>query len=318
MSLNHKDIANLVTDFLLSSITSINDDYVDSLNVAIDCIAEAFEIDKDSAPESVLRTFDGNNLLQLVQAGIDSLKMSEGQAIPIHIPAEDAKIKAKAEEFKLQGNKAMASKDFELAIEKYTEAINVLPTNAVYFANRAAAYSSLKQYEQAVDDAQSAIKVDPTYSKGYSRLGFAKYALGGAEEALDAYKKVLDIEGNNATEAMQRDYETAKKKVEQSLNSEEITSSNPTPSASSDGIGGLPDMSSLLGGGLGNLLNNPQVMQAAQKMMQNPSAMQEMMNNPAIRQMAEKFSSGNGAPNFSDMMNDPAIKDMAKSFFGSK
>ena len=148
-------------------------------------------------------------------------------------------------------------------------------------------------------------------------------------QALDAYKKVLDIEGDKATDVMKRDYETAKKKVENSMNLEKSTSvgSSEEPADKSSvegagaGAGGMPDFASLLGGGglgggLGSLLSNPQVMQAAEKMMQNPNLMQEMMGNPAIKNMANQFASTGGMPDFSQMMNDPAVRDMAKNMFG--
>ncbi|SCW01478.1 LAFE_0E00518g1_1 [Lachancea fermentati] len=317
MAGNRKDIAALIVGFLNDTIKTkeVSEDYVDSLNVAIDCIAEAFEFDKETVGAIIKKSFDGRNLEQLLSGSTDGAEDLQKEAVTVNIPVEDAETKAKAEELKALGNKAMAAKDFELAITKYTEAIEALPTNAVYYANRAAAYSSLKRYEEAVKDAESAIEVNPSYSKGYSRLGFAMYALGKPEEALGAYKKVLDIEGEKATDAMKRDYETAKKKVEQSL---DLEKSSPAQSQAENNSGGFPDMSSLLGGGLGGLLNNPQVMQAAQQMMQNPNAFKDLMSNPAVKQMADKFSSGGGAPNMSDLMNDPALRDMAKNMFGPK
>ncbi|SCU81838.1 LAMI_0B07888g1_1 [Lachancea mirantina] len=317
MSSSKQEIAALIIDFLTCTADNneISEDYVDSVNVAIDCIAEAFEVDKQSAEQIVQGTFGGKKIEDFIT------KEPKSETVKVNIPVEDADTKAKAEALKLEGNKAMAAKDYTLAIAKYTEAIKVLPSNAVYYSNRAAAHSSMKNYDAAVKDAQSAISVDPAYSKGYSRLGFAQYALGNASEALDAYKEVLDIEGESATDAMRRDYETAKKKVEQSLNLEKSTlvSNEAEEKAAADAAGstgGLPDFSSLLGGGLGGLLNNPQVMQAAQSLMQNPNALNDMMSNPALKQMADKFSSGGGAPNMSDLMKDPALMDMAKNMFG--
>lgn len=327
MAQSNKEIAALIVDFLSSTVekNAVSEDYADSLNVAIDCISEAFEFERDAVSEIVKNSFDNRKLDELLKSAATALP-TQSEPVKVNIPAEDANTKAKAEDLKLQGNKAMASKDFETAIKKYSEAIEVLPSNAVYYANRAAAYSSLKKYEESVQDAQSAIEVNPSYSKGYSRLGFAKYALGKPEEALEAYKTVLDIEGDKATDVMKRDYETAKRKVEQSLNLEKsVPTQTDEQESSTDagasagagaGTGGFPDMASLLGGGLGGLLNNPQVMSAAQKLMQNPGAMDEMMKNPAVRQMAENFSSGGGTPNLGDLMSNPAIKDMAKNLFG--
>ena len=338
MSVSNKDISALIINFLSELVEKkeVSEDNADSLNVAVDCLTEVFDLDKDGIASTISTTFKGRPLRSLMDIALERVQAEEnemeaengpGADVKVNIPAEDAAIKAKAESLKLAGNKAMASRDFELAIEKYTEAINTLPTNAIYHANRAAAYSSLKKFDEAVRDAEEAIRLDPAYSKGYSRLAFAKFAQDKPEEALEAYKKVLDIEGDNATEIMKRDYEVAKKKVEESLksSSQEQQQQQEQPSASrsadaSAGAGGMPDFSSMLGSGLGGLLNNPQVMETAQRMMQDPNTMQRiqsMMENPAIRQMAEGLSGGN-MPNLGDLMNNPAVMDMAKNLFGGE
>ncbi|SCU87573.1 LAME_0D10616g1_1 [Lachancea meyersii CBS 8951] len=327
MTSSSKELASLIVDYLsrAAETKQVSEEYLDSVNVAVDCITEAFELEHDAVASTLKEAFNNQGLEQIVAAAKNSRSNTESattessENVKVNIPIEDAETKAKAEALKLEGNKAMAGKDFELAIQKYTEAIQILPSNAVYYANRAAAHSSLKDYSKAVQDAELSIKVNPSYSKGYSRLGFAQYALGKSEEALDAYKKVLDIEGEKATDAMKRDYDTAMKKVEQSLNIEKASpaaAENDSATPQAGGSGGLPDFSSMLGGGLGGLLNNPQVMQAAQQFMQNPNAMSEMMNNPALKQMADKFQSGQGTPSMADLMKDPALMDMAKNMLG--
>lgn len=65
----------------------------------------------------------------------------------------------------------MSSKSFEAAIEAYTKAIALDPTNPVYYSNRAAAYSSMDQHDDAIRDAEHALEVDPAFIKAYSRLG---------------------------------------------------------------------------------------------------------------------------------------------------
>ncbi|AET38541.1 Sgt2p Ecym_3025 [Eremothecium cymbalariae DBVPG len=315
---SNKEIAALIVQFLSTSTKDVQEEYVDSLNVAIDCIAEAFEIEREDSNEIVSKAYNGRGLVDLVKSGASEPTLSSSEPTGNNTDAHAPEVAERAENLKLEGNKAFAAKDFEGAVKKYTEAIELMPNNAVFYGNRAAAYSSFKKFEEAVRDAESAVRINPSYSRGYSRLGLAKYALGKPEEAMEAYKKVLDIEGDNATEAMKRDYESAKKKVEESLNLEALPKGEEQQTSEGSSAGGFPDLSSMLGGGLGGLLNNPQVMQAAQKMMQNPSAMQEMMNNPAIKQMAQNFASGGGTPNLGDMMKDPNIKDMAGKFFGQK
>ena len=65
----------------------------------------------------------------------------------------------------------MSAKKHDAAIESYTKAIALDPTNAVYFSNRAAAYSSKGDHAAAVEDGKRAIEVDPSFAKAYSRLG---------------------------------------------------------------------------------------------------------------------------------------------------
>lgn len=105
----------------------------------------------------------------------------------------------KAEALKGEGNKLLAAKDFKGAVEKYTAAIDCDGNNAVYYANRAAAYSQLQQHESAVYDAKKALQVNPNYSKAYSRLGHAEFCLGNYENAVDAYTLGLEKEPNNAS-----------------------------------------------------------------------------------------------------------------------
>ena len=64
----------------------------------------------------------------------------------------------------------MGQKQYQAAVDKYTEAIRIEPT-AVYYSNRAAAYGGMGNHEKAVEDAQAALDLDPKFAKAYSRLG---------------------------------------------------------------------------------------------------------------------------------------------------
>ena len=82
-----------------------------------------------------------------------------------------AQDKASADKLKQKGNTLMSGKNYDEAIDTYTKAIDLDPTNPVYYSNRAAAYSSKGDHLSAVGDAGKAIKVDPSYVKAYHRLG---------------------------------------------------------------------------------------------------------------------------------------------------
>lgn len=50
-------------------------------------------------------------------------------------------------------------------------------SNEVYYSNRAAAHTSLKQYAAAVRDAREVVRLKPRWAKGYARLGAAHLGL---------------------------------------------------------------------------------------------------------------------------------------------
>lgn len=79
--------------------------------------------------------------------------------------------KAAAEKLKATGNSQMSGKQYDDAIQSYTQAIKLDPTNAIYYSNRAAAYSSKGDHASAVADGEKATEVDPSFVRAYHRLG---------------------------------------------------------------------------------------------------------------------------------------------------
>ncbi|KAL8133726.1 uncharacterized protein LOC141677718 isoform X2 [Apium graveolens] len=103
-----------------------------------------------------------------------------------------------AEILKSQGNKAMQLKQYSNAVELYTFAIALFEENAVYYCNRAAAYTQINQYAEAIGDCVRSIEIDPNYGKAYSRLGFAYYAQGNYRDAIDkGFSKALQLDPTN-------------------------------------------------------------------------------------------------------------------------
>jgi len=105
--------------------------------------------------------------------------------------------KPTADEQKEHGNKAFADKEYEKAIEHYTNAIEIDPQNHVYYSNRSACYSSLNQWESSTKDAEQCINLSPSFIKGYYRLATAQLELGLLEKALTTVKKGLASDIDN-------------------------------------------------------------------------------------------------------------------------
>ncbi|KAL3845531.1 hypothetical protein ACJIZ3_002934 [Penstemon smallii] len=121
--------------------------------------------------------------------------------------------KSLAETFKSQGNKAMQSKLYPEAVELYTFAIALLG-DAVYYCNRAAAYTQMHLYADAVEDCLTSIGINPNYSKAYSRLGCAYYAQGKYRDAIDkGFTKALQLDPNN--DSVKENIRAAEQKLKQ-------------------------------------------------------------------------------------------------------
>ncbi|KAJ3351681.1 hypothetical protein GGF32_004110 [Allomyces javanicus] len=325
-----KRLAFAVLEFLQATHASdkVADDEKESLDVAMQCLQDVFKVDLDDAEQQALFSMKPASLMSVFDVylktkaandakarAVPAAAAAAASAAPRNVSDEDKK---RAEELKAQGNKLVAERKFPEAVVKYTDAIALNPNNAVYFSNRAAAYSQAGQHDKAIDDAKQAAVVDPTFSKAYSRLGHAYYATGRFQEAHDAYAKGLELDPSNKT--MQQAMLQAKAKLPAVTqpaddDDEDEDSLDATPRAA-PGARGMPDLGALGGaGGLAGLLNNPNLMQMAQQM---------MANNPGLARMAQQMMGGGagaaggaapggagGAPNIAELMNNPAMMEMA-------
>lgn len=81
-------------------------------------------------------------------------------------------------------------KEYDNAIEKYTKAIELIPNNAVFYANRSLAYMRQESFGFALQDGLSAVQADPAYLKGYYRRAAAQMSLGKFKKALSDFEYV--------------------------------------------------------------------------------------------------------------------------------
>lgn len=331
-------LALAICDFLSTSVEdgTLSADDKDSIDVAINCIAESFKV--DPADKAAIKDAIGSQNLLKIYSVYEKMqseaKPSASPSVPTSASEEDKK---KAEDLKVQGNRAMSSKDYAKAIDLYTQALALVPGNAIFLSNRAAAHSAARDHESARADAEAAVNVDPRYTKAWSRLGLARFALGDAKGSMEAYKQGIEHEGNGGSDAMKKGYETAKKRVEELELEVDDMAGAATRGAAGGAAGGMPDLASLasmLGGGRGggagsaggspgggmpdfaSIMNNPMFAQMAQSLMSNPDMMQNLMSNPRLREMADRFGSGGGMPDLSTLMSDPNIAEMARNMMG--
>merc|ERR1711970_703418 len=282
MSNNRKLLVASVLKFLQAEIESkkITPDQEESLNVASQCLAMAF----NTTPEDAK---DLPDLLELLSNACPD-KMGKTE-----VSEEQKEL---AQKFKNEGNALVKEQKYKEAIEKYTEAIKC-QESAIFYCNRAAAYTSLTNYEEALQDCKKAISFDPDYSKAYSRMSLIYSKINLYNESENCYEKALGLEPEN--ESYKKNLEIVKEKLKE----RQAAAPAGFPGMPGGMPGGMPDMGGMAGGmpgmpgaeeaqagaaaaGMPDFASamagmNPQAMQAgmamAQQMMQeNPEQVEEM------------------------------------------
>ncbi|EOA20686.1 hypothetical protein CARUB_v10001000mg [Capsella rubella] len=146
-------------------------------------------------------------------------------------------VKSLAETFKCQGNKAMQSNLYLEAIELYSFAIALTDKNAVFYCNRAAAYTQINRCSEAIKDCLKSIEIDPNYSKAYSRLGLAYYAQGKYSDAIEkGFKKALQLDPNN--ESVKENIRVAEQKLREEQQRQRRSQNTSTGYTQEPGMGG--------------------------------------------------------------------------------
>ncbi|KAK4601469.1 hypothetical protein RGQ29_010861 [Quercus rubra] len=87
-----------------------------------------------------------------------------------------------------KAKEAFVDDSFKLAVDLFSEAIDLSPNDANLFADRAQAHLKLNNLTEAAADASKAIEIDPSMAKAYLRKGTACMKLGEyltAKEALE-------------------------------------------------------------------------------------------------------------------------------------
>ncbi|KAK0456197.1 putative stress-induced protein STI1 [Armillaria borealis] len=328
-----------IIDFLNQSITdgTVKADDKESLEIAIQCIGEAFGVDPLNKQQVERLTVKPATLQNIFDVYLKTMNKvgaaSQGTSASANASTSQPKLptaddKAKAEKLKQAGNSQMTAKKYDEAIASYNDAIALDPVNPIYYSNRAAAHSSKGDHLSAVGDAEKAISVDPKYVKSYHRLGHAQYALLDYKAAADAFERGLKIEPNNVS--LKTGLQSSKSRIVDDDDDDDDgppplthdTDSTRSTDAGTGGLGGMADMLRNTGGGGGgggggmpdfaSMMNNPQMMAMAQQMAAN-GGLANLMQNPALADMMGRVQSGN-MPSMEELMANPSLRQLAEQF----
>ncbi|ETV82920.1 hypothetical protein H257_04691 [Aphanomyces astaci] len=97
---------------------------------------------------------------------------------------------------KAAANAYFVEEEFELAVQKYTEALKEFPTDADALSKRSGAYLKLNQLQSALHDASAALEVDSNLRMAHYRQGVALFGVERFREALKSFLKGKELAGN--------------------------------------------------------------------------------------------------------------------------
>ncbi|CAD6909812.1 unnamed protein product, partial [Tilletia controversa] len=192
-----------------------------------------------------------------------------------------AKANMSVAELKSKGNAAFAAKDWDAAVQAYTEAIAAVQDPAadaahVLYSNRSAAYAGLRSYEKALEDAEECVKVNPQFAKGYSRKGAALHGLGSLEDSVAAYEEGLKIAPSDA--GLTKGLEDARRALESEADG---------PGGSMSNLFSDPDLFSKLAKNpkTAPLLSDPAFASKLRALQANPRDMGDAFSDPRMIQV---------------------------------
>ncbi|KAG6583161.1 Stress-induced-phosphoprotein 1 [Phytophthora cinnamomi] len=174
-----------------------------------------------------------------------------------------------AAEWKAKGNAALSAGDAQQAVDCYSKAIALDPSDHVFYSNRSAAYLSLDDAARALADAELCIQAKADWPKGHSRKGAALHALRRYDEAAAAYGAGLQLDARNA--ACLSGLEEVKK-------AQQAAAFNPLANAFG------PDMFGKIATNprLAPLLGDPQFVQLLQEIQRDPSKINEHIQDSRV------------------------------------
>jgi hypothetical protein len=134
---------------------------------------------------AVVRRGEGELPLDLLESA-EKAERPESEAVL----SEDER-KRNSDAKRTKGNDMFKANDFLQAVMEYTGALELDPTIAAVWANRAQCWLKLGDYEKALADAKKATEVDSSNAKGWFRQGMAFHAM---HQYADAIRVLLEAE----------------------------------------------------------------------------------------------------------------------------
>jgi tetratricopeptide (TPR) repeat protein len=92
-----------------------------------------------------------------------------------------------------KGIEEMSRRDYEAAVDTFSEVIKLEPDLAEGWNKRATVYYLMGEYEASVRDIERTLALEPRHFGALSGLGFVYISLGDNRAAIEAFEAALEI-----------------------------------------------------------------------------------------------------------------------------
>lgn len=92
-----------------------------------------------------------------------------------------------------RGTLALGRREFDHAVNHFNRAIQMCPSFAEAYNQRAIAHYLIEDYLKSLDDCRRTIELMPSHFGAWSGMGHCHAHLGNLEESLECYERALEI-----------------------------------------------------------------------------------------------------------------------------
>ena len=112
----------------------------------------------------------------------------------------------------------MQLKDYQAAINDFTQTIKINPNDAIAYSSRGIPHVYLKDYQAAINDFTKAIKINPNLAAAYAGRGVVRFNLKDYQQAIPDLEKASELYKQQGNEQLYQEAQNVIKIVKQKMN----------------------------------------------------------------------------------------------------
>ena len=210
----------------------------------------------------------------------------------------------KAGEFRSNAAASFSEQNFASSVAHYTEAIQLNPTNSLFYAKRGQAFLKLNKPNACIRDCDRALELNCDSAAAYKFRGRAHRLLGNWESAAKDLRQACKIDFDEDADEWLREVTPNAKKIEQHKIKMERKQAAKELKERQERVRKAQEAHKKAAEDDNGDFNmyDPEILEALKDVLMKPENISKYANNPKVMKvMAQFMSGGGGFPNFANM-----------------